>query len=794
MLIGRVVTVVTVLMFLIFPLVQAQPLTQLPPGITNVEVDGQPIDAVTVPTTNSATPEFSGRAELGVSTLSLVVAAAEAIPFTAEVDNRGRFRAAVPQPLADGQYTLTINDLPIGSFAVQSTGIGEDGEREPREGRQAAPLLDIARVVPYPADFADSLPGIGFLDGRFYTIDEEARRTAAANGDDEADPRQTERALGEAGWLQRYESRLAAPNPDNPEVFTTQVSSFVVEYGSPDAARSAFVALTEGDQPGDAPVGDESTLTLLTGVTPDTGTEYQAARLSFRVGPMLAVIVYADLLNQQVDLALLQSVAQQVAERGAIVAERQTTPLGSMILRLDTPNARGRLVRRDMFDVRAGTLTPLYSEDEATRAGRIELFTGTTDAFASTTAGTFAQSEGARRASRDDQPDNAQPVPTSVIGIEEAPGWQADPVPTSVIGIEGEPTAEAAAEASRPPAVMIQDQPVAPESVATPAPQPELSGASAQVFMMTSLYAFPGDAEADSWLGSQRQRLLDIASQDAAFSEVADAPGLADASVTFATRRPTGDAGELARGFRIYARTGTIVAVIEIVASNELRLSTAARLMELQVECIEEGGCAGVADLRGSVFGGDEEPALKRRDAPAAIRERTPEPAPEATRAPRRAPEPTPVPIQEPPPPAEEPPPIPIEEPAAPPAEEPPHPEEATPPPVEEPAPPPEGEATPPPAEGTPPPVEETPPPAAETPPPAEQTPPTEETPPPPEETPPPVEEPTAVPPAEEPPPTAVPTPGPVIEEPTDDGGSTEDRDRRDRDRRDRDRDRDKNS
>ena len=45
---------------------------------------------------------------------------------------------------------------------------------------EPVPLLDIARVVPYPADFGDQVPGIGFVDGRFVTLDEDARRAAAA--------------------------------------------------------------------------------------------------------------------------------------------------------------------------------------------------------------------------------------------------------------------------------------------------------------------------------------------------------------------------------------------------------------------------------------------------------------------------------------------------------------------------------------------------------------------------------------------------------------------------------------
>ena len=54
---------------------------------------------------------------------------------------------------------------------------------------------------------------------------------------------------------------------------------------------------------------------------------------------MLGMIVYADLLNQEPDLALLDTVAQSVAGRAAVVADRETVPLGAMALRLDPSTA-----------------------------------------------------------------------------------------------------------------------------------------------------------------------------------------------------------------------------------------------------------------------------------------------------------------------------------------------------------------------------------------------------------------------------------------------------------------------
>lgn len=599
---------VAICLFALLPArVQGQYAEGLPPGILSVEVDGQPIDAVTIPVTSNPTPEISGRVELGVPSIELAVANGEVIRFPAELDDRGRFRVPVPDPLADGQYALYINDMLIGVFTVESGAADEQ--------RAPGPLLDIARVVPYPADFGDLVPGIGFLDGRFYTLEEEAARTAVTA---DGDVRETQRRLAEAGWLQRYENRLAMPNADNPDVFDIQVSSFVVEYASGADARSAFVTLVGDDPAVDAPtVGDESAVTLLTGTTPDTGSEYQAARLVFRVGPMLSMIVYADLRNEAPDLGLLDTVAQGVAGRGTVVADRQSVPLGAMTLRLDPSGAAEGLIRRDLYDVRAGVLTALFAEDDSTRESRIELFTGTTDAFSSTTNGTFSQGDSGERAET------------------TAPEETTEPTPTSVISVEGQ-VAES-------------------ETVATPAVGDETAAevATAQVFMVSALYAFPADAEAEAWLVEQRDRLLDQeATGITTFTEVADAPALGDASATFATRRPVGAGEETAGGFRIYARVGAIVAVVDIGSVPDMPLNGATRIMEMQIACIEEQGCAGPASLPGRLFGGTDEadtdepeqgaaedPAAEPTPAPVIIVEGD-QPAAEATREPRPTREP----------------------------------------------------------------------------------------------------------------------------------------------------------
>jgi hypothetical protein len=334
------------------------------------------------------------------------------------------------------------------------------------------------------------------------------------------------------------------------------------------------------------------------------------------------MIVYADLLGHAPDLELLDTVAQRVAERAAVVAERESVPLGSMGLQFDSSAAAGALVRRDLYDVRVGTLIALYNEDDADRASRIKVFTGTTDAFSSSTSGAFVLGEPGQRAQGAEQ---ARPVATAA------------PTPTSVIQIEGESAA---------PAVMNPPEPTV--AVDT---EPD----TIQVFLTTSLYAFPGDTEAATWFETQREGLLTGATTDAGtFTEVPEPPSFGDAAATFATRRVIGADEQVVGGFRLYSRVGAIVAVLDVESSSEAPLGGAERLMRFQVDCIERQGCAGLASVPQNLFGNEDDLVLQRSASP-----------PTQQLTPSSVAVPTALPIQEPAPaPIEEPAPEPIEEPA----------------------------------------------------------------------------------------------------------------------------------
>ncbi len=386
---GRWALAILIGLLLVAPLggVAAQVAEGLPPGVVAAEVDDQPIDAVNVPETDSTTPEFAGRINTGASTVEIVITDTRILRFTLEVDDRGRFRGAAPSPLEPGEHALYIFDSLVGSFVVSADATAGDATGD-RDEQVRDGLLDIARAVPEPADFGEAVPGLALLEGSFTSLDEEARRIAAAEGDDSPDAVSSIREeLDANGWRQRYESRLAVPDPADPSRFALQVSSSAVEYDDPSQAASAFAATAgSADAIAGAQIGQGSELLLLTGTTPDTGVEYEALRLLYVQDRVLGLIVVADLLGGAPDQALLETVGGNVAARAASVSAGDLNGPATRALRLDAP-APSSIGANEAYQVIDGLLVPLYGEDERGRTERTAMFAGSVEAFVGSALG-----------------------------------------------------------------------------------------------------------------------------------------------------------------------------------------------------------------------------------------------------------------------------------------------------------------------------------------------------------------------------------------------------------------------
>ncbi|MFM9106674.1 MAG: hypothetical protein ACKOWF_08245, partial [Chloroflexota bacterium] len=352
--------------------------TGLPPGVVAAEVDGQPIDAVNTPQTGNPSPVIAGRINTGQPVVDIGIGNGDILRFQAEVDAKGRFKSKPPAPLAPGQYGLYLFDTLVGAFVVSGDGAADAGAG--RKDRQSA--ADSARMVPFPADFYGVYPGLGLLDGRYYTADEEASRTAAATGDTSPEAVARARAgLRDAGWVQRYESRFAVPYPDDSTRFAVQATSSVIEYEDEARAIAAFGAtLTGADLRPDIAVGMQSELTRVEGVTPDTGTGYVALRNVFQYGRFVCVTVLADLSGGEPDQDAILSAALATANRVAEVDAGVVAGSAPKALRLALTNGTSATID-ESYQAIDGQLVPLYDEPQGSLAARQAAFSGTYEDF-----------------------------------------------------------------------------------------------------------------------------------------------------------------------------------------------------------------------------------------------------------------------------------------------------------------------------------------------------------------------------------------------------------------------------
>jgi hypothetical protein len=519
------------------PAARAQYETGLPEGLTQMTVDGQPIDASSSPTTTSATPTFAGRISTGAPSVELAVAAdqGEPVRFSLDADAKGRFKGPPPGPLEDGSWTLYVNDAMVGTFTVASGG----GTPTPRGGGNQ--MLDIAQALPLPFDFGDAIPGLGFVDGRFYTIDEEAQRTAAAAGDTSKNAvNQTLQGLQAAGWQARYDNRLAVPKQDDPTLFDVQVSSFVIQYDSADSADRAFRSVTENMESVDSPtIGDASQLTTIKGTAQNTGAPYRGLRLTFRQDRLLVMIVLANLTNEEPDQAVIEAAAQAAQARAAAIVGGNAPGLGALAQRLDLSDATAPPAIDEGYAVLGGALVAGYAQDAAAQQARAAEFTGTTDAFVASANATVDLSGGRR---------NRDATPT-------------------------------------------------PEATAT-------AGAGTPISYGVTLYAFPADTDADAWLQNLPNQLAQTppAGYDQ-FAAAADAPAFGDASLTYQFSRTVN--GQAESGYRVYARAGAQIAELEFAAAPQVALAAVGELVNGQLDCLQKQKCgpARIPALDGSDAG-----------------------------------------------------------------------------------------------------------------------------------------------------------------------------------------------
>jgi len=396
--------------------VRAQYTDGLPAGLREITVDGQPIDASTTPEVGTRNPEFAGRlARGGVAlTLAVVDEAGQMVDIAVEVDaESGRFQGTAPDRLAVGRFSLYANDALVGAFVITGE---EDGT--PRARERGGPFLDLALIAPFPIELSSVAPDLGLVNARYLSVDEQARQTAEQAGDASREAVQAAAdQLADAGWRQRYESVIAAPQSADPTLFDTQLTANVIEYADDATAEEAFGVAVGGSEALEAEtIGDDSHLNAVSGVASRTGSAYRGLRLVFRQERVVVVLTYVDLLNRAVDQPTFEALGLAVQERTTSVLGEGFDGLSPKVLRLDLSAATAAPTVREAYEVVGGSVIRLYGEDEATLETRGAVYDGVDNAYGKVVAATLAGG-GGRRAEREGTPaaaDAGSPLAFSV--------------------------------------------------------------------------------------------------------------------------------------------------------------------------------------------------------------------------------------------------------------------------------------------------------------------------------------------------------------------------------------------
>ena len=351
----------------------------LPAGLLQITVDGQPIDASTTPEIDNRNPEFAGRVERGSATsVEIGIGNGEVVRFPLEVNpENNRFRGTAPNPFEPGTYSLYVNDALIGEFVIsEDAAAGGTGER-----------LDLASLAALPFDLEEAYPGLGVVDGRYFSPDDEALRSAAQAGDTsrKAVASATEE-LRAAGFKQRYDNRIAAPNADDPTQFDALITSFAIEYETAENAEAGYASITgqgEAAVEDAETIGDESEIVRGSGVTSDTGAAYRLLTLTYRLDRVLTRVQIVDLRNREPDLAVVEGLGQALTERTGAALDGSFVGLSPLALTINTSRAGAVREQRDGYDVFDGQLIPFFNEAEEAFAQRESSNTGTSDVYSS---------------------------------------------------------------------------------------------------------------------------------------------------------------------------------------------------------------------------------------------------------------------------------------------------------------------------------------------------------------------------------------------------------------------------
>ena len=231
------------------------------------------------------------------------------------------------------------------------------------------PLLDLAALTLQPAD--TGVPGYRLGDSYTDGLDAWASfaneyREGDADGEDEWRER-----LEDAGFRRSYTNRLGLISDEDPDVYRSEILSYVLEYATADGASDGFTLLEDetgiertGDVPGRGSYGEEWELTRIADEF-DDGTPYYALDLTFRSDRLVAGVTVVDYAGDRPDVATIEALATTLEYRVDTALSSFPAPTPGLGNRIARYSGDAVATFSDRYEDLNGVAIPRSGETEA---------------------------------------------------------------------------------------------------------------------------------------------------------------------------------------------------------------------------------------------------------------------------------------------------------------------------------------------------------------------------------------------------------------------------------------------
>ena len=173
-----------------------------------------------------------------------------------------------------------------------------------------------------PGDLPDG--GYGLESGTRLSLTDEATGAVNYRGGESVASTVADypKRLSVAGWLERYSSALAMPNPNDPLLVDRRIVTYVTLYTDQTGASDGFALLedestitTAADISGSRTIAEQSEITQNTGILQGSGLPFQSLDLTFRTGILTAGVLIYDNRNVPPEIGEIEALADLLLSR-----------------------------------------------------------------------------------------------------------------------------------------------------------------------------------------------------------------------------------------------------------------------------------------------------------------------------------------------------------------------------------------------------------------------------------------------------------------------------------------------